>query len=443
MAKFSVSDMAQQFTSPVKQPDISAYTGSRDYFAKEEDPRILKVNVNDIKNSPNGVYTIALRFLANPFVVEDMNNTDPVFLRNIIATREYKLPIIAKINQFSYDPTETIKFPPEVAGVKDEINELWWARWKEDQVKTGLTKDATRRTRLKKEQKLVDSPTETYYALVQVIEDIQHPERQGKVFVYQFGRAILSILYKSQGIELPSKYKKANDTQTQTAQNAPQSKFSAKAKIRPYPFDLVNAPIFVVEAKFKDGTDNMPNYDSSAFIDEGMEGDRMPVSFVHPTRGHVTMTDTSDIAQLTMYAEWLESIDAPDPSDFAYKGRTPEEHKAIEEYLKYQTDKDYQFKVNAQAELEKANRLKEGRYGSRFGNQPTPTFNEGVAPQQPAYHQPAYAQPQVQPAPQPSFQQPVAQPTPQPAPQPTFQQPAPQPAPQPQAQSINTDDLPF
>ena len=426
MAKFSVSDMAQQFTSPVKQPDISAYTGSRDYFVKEEDPRLLKIKVKDIKNSPNGVYPIALRFLANPFVVEDMNNTDPVFLRNIIATREYELPIISKINRFKNDPTETIKFPPEVAGVKDEISELWWARWKEDQIKTGLKKDDTRRTRLKKDEKLVDSPSERYYALVQVVEDIQHPERQGKVFVFQFGRAILSILYKSQGIELPSKYKKASDTQAQTAQSAPQSKFSAKAKIRPYPFDLVNAPIFVVEAKIKDGTENMPNYDSSAFIDEGMEGDRMPVSFVHPTRGQVTMTDTSDINQLTMYAEWLESIDAPDPSEFAYKGHTPEERKAIDEYLKYHTDKDYKFKVNAEAELDKANRLKEGSYGSRFGNQPAPTFNEGVAPQQPAYQQPAYAQPQVQPAPQPSFQQ-----------------PAPQPAPQPQAQSINTDDLPF
>lgn len=438
MAKFSVSDMAQQFTSPVTQPDISAYTGSIDYFAKEEDPRLLKIKVKDIKNAPNGVYPIALRFLANPFVVEDMNNTDPVFLRNIIATREYELPIISKINRFKNDPTETIKFPPEVARVKDEISELWWARWKEDQIKTGLKKDDTRRTRLKKE-KLVDSPSERYYALVQVVEDIQHPERQGKVFVFQFGRAILSILYKSQGIELPSKYKKANDTQSQTAQNAPQSKFSAKAKIRPYPFDLVNAPIFVVEAKIKDGTENMPNYDSSAFIDEGYEGDRMPVSFVHPTRGQVTMTDTSDINQLTMYAEWLESIDAPDPSEFAYKGHTSEERQAIEEYLKYHTDKDYQFKVNAEAELDKANRMKEGSYGSRFGTQPTPTFNEGVAPQQPAYHQPAYAQPQVQPAPHPSFQQPVAQPAPQPAPQPTFQQPATQP----QAQAISDDDLPF
>lgn len=425
MAKFSVSDMAQQFTSPVTQPDISAYTGSRDYFAKEEDPRLLKIKVKDIKNAPNGVYPIALRFLANPFVVEDMNNTDPVFLRNIIATREYELPIISKINRFKNDPTETIKFPPEVARVKDEISELWWARWKEDQIKTGLKKDDTRRTRLKKE-KLVDSPSERYYALVQVVEDIQHPERQGKVFVFQFGRAILSILYKSQGIELPSKYKKANDTQSQTAQNAPQSKFSAKAKVRPYPFDLVNAPIFVVEAKIKDGTENMPNYDSSAFIDEGYEGDRMPVSFVHPTRGQVTMTDTSDINQLTMYAEWLESINAPDPSEFAYKGHTHEERQAIEEYLKYHTDKDYQFKVNAEAELDKATRMKEVAYSSRFGNQPAPTFNEGVAPQQPAYQQPAYAQPQVQPAPQPSFQQ-----------------PAPQPAPQPQAQSINTDDLPF
>lgn len=442
MAKFSVSDMAQQFTTPVTQPDISAYTGrgNRGYFAKEEDPRILKVKVDDIKNSPNGVYILALRFLANPFVVEDMSNTDPVFIRNIIATREYKLPIISKINRFKIDPTETIKYPPEVAGVKDEINELWWSRWNEDQIKTGLKKDDTRRTRLKKE-KLVGSPTETYYALVQVVEDVQHPERQGKVFVYQFGRAILSILYRSQGIELPSKYKKTNEAQTQTAQSAPQSKFSAKAKIRPNPFDLVNAPIFVVEAKFKDGTDNMPNYDSSAFIDEGIEGDRMPVSFVHPTRGQVTMTDMSDIEQLTMYAEWLESIDAPDPSEFAYKGHTPEERKAIDEYLKYHTDKDYQFKVNAEAELDKANRMKEGSYGSRFGNQPTPTFNEGVAPQQPAYHQPAYAQPQVQA--QPSFQQHVAQPAPQQAPQPTFQQPAPQPAPQPQAQSINTDDLPF
>ena len=175
MAKFSVSDMAQQFTYPVTQPDISAYTGSRDYFAKEEDPRLLKIKVKDIKNAPNGVYPIALRFLANPFVVEDMNNTDPVFLRNIIATREYELPIISKINRFKNDPTETIKFPPEVAKVKDEISELWWARWKEDQIKTGLKKDDTRRTRLKKE-KLVDSPSERYYALVQVVEDIQHPE---------------------------------------------------------------------------------------------------------------------------------------------------------------------------------------------------------------------------------------------------------------------------
>ena len=147
------------------------------------------------------------------------------------------------------------------------------------------------------------------------------------------------------------------------------------------------------------------------------------------------MTDTSDIDQLTMYAEWLESINAPDPSEFAYKGHTPEERQAIEEYLKYHTDKDYQFKVNAEAELDKATRMKEVAYSSRFGNQPTPTFKEGVAPQQPAYHQPAYAQPQVQTAPQPSFQQPVAQP----APQPTFNQPATQP----QAQAISDDDLPF
>lgn len=125
-----------------------------------------------------------------------------------------------------------------------------------------------------------------YYALVEVVKDVQHPEYDGKTFVYQFG-------------------KKIND------------KLEAAMKSTEFtdgfnPFDLFNARLFEINlTKGDQKMDNgrvVANYDACRFIDK--------TAPIHFGNGY-TLTQT-DPATQKAFLDWLDK-DAPRIKDYLWK----------------------------------------------------------------------------------------------------------------------------
>ena len=125
-----------------------------------------------------------------------------------------------------------------------------------------------------------------YYALVEVVKDVQHPEYDGKTFVYQFG-------------------KKIND------------KLEAAMKSTEFtdgfnPFDLFNARLFEINlTKGDQKMDNgrvVANYDACRFIDK--------TAPIHFGDGY-TLTQT-DPATQKAFLDWLDK-DAPRIKDYLWK----------------------------------------------------------------------------------------------------------------------------
>lgn len=125
-----------------------------------------------------------------------------------------------------------------------------------------------------------------WYAIVEIINDEQHPEYEGKHFVYQFGSKIHD---KIEDAMRGSAYEDAIN-----------------------PFDFFNAPCFAIDLK-KDPKKKMnngspvTNYDSCAFIKK--------TSPIHFGDG---MTLGTDIESKKAFMEWLEN-GAPKISNFFFK----------------------------------------------------------------------------------------------------------------------------
>nr|DAT54261.1 MAG TPA: single-stranded DNA binding protein [Caudoviricetes sp.] len=415
MTRLDLNEMQQQFTQPSELPPLEAYGGTSS--SSSDDPRIYRVKMDDIKNSPNKMFSACIRFLCNPFNIEDADCREPLFRHNVVTSLEYeRLTDVHTIASMKFPRTRAIKFPPAVKGIRNEINAAYWAMHK------SIQGEKEYRDAKMKELGMQSFPQERYYTLIQVMEDKMHPELVGRVFIFKFGRSLLDIMYKSMGHTLPTR-KSANSEPTQ---QVPQGKYDVD--MLPNPFDPVNGHLFILKAKLNDI--NMPDYKDSSFIHS--EKGKYPVTFVPQSTGKQhTMTDYSS-ESLGLYAEWLESVAPAMLNDFAFKGFTPEDEKFIAEYIRYYTDPTYREQVN----------MASGGGAPTFTPQaPQPQFTQQqyVAPQA----QPQFTQTQVQaPQPQtPQFTQPQA-PAPQPMAQPQVQQPAP-PQPMGGMPDVDINDLPF
>lgn len=130
-----------------------------------------------------------------------------------------------------------------------------------------------------------------YYALIEVVKDIQHPEYDGKVFIYQFGQKI------NDKIENAMK-----DTDFADGFN---------------PFDLYDGKLFEInltkDASKKIDNSNKPvtNYDACRFIEK--------TAPIHFTVGETRMTlESDDRESQKAFFNWLEK-DAPKIKDYFWK----------------------------------------------------------------------------------------------------------------------------
>lgn len=144
----------------------------------------------------------------------------------------------------------------------------------------------TSESAIDKENSKKISVYQQYYALVEVVKDVQHPEYDGKVFVYQFGKKIND--------KLESAMKSTEFTDG----------FN--------PFDLFNARLFEINlTKGDQKMDNgkvVANYDACRFIDK--------VAPIHFGDGQ-TLSQT-DASTQKAFLSWLDT-DAPKIKDYLWK----------------------------------------------------------------------------------------------------------------------------
>lgn len=124
-----------------------------------------------------------------------------------------------------------------------------------------------------------------WYAIVEVVKDSQHPEFEGKHYIYQFGAKI---------------HDKIEDAMRGSEYKDPIN-----------PFDFFNARLFEInlskDNKKMDNGREVTNYDSCGFIEK-----TAPIHFGDG------MTLTTDTESKKAFMQWLET-DAPKISDYFYK----------------------------------------------------------------------------------------------------------------------------
>ena len=130
-----------------------------------------------------------------------------------------------------------------------------------------------------------------YYALIEVVKDVQHPEYDGKVFIYQFGQKINDKLENAM-----------KSTEFTDGFN---------------PFDLYNGRLFEINMtkdaskKMENNRKPVANYDACRFIEK--------TAPIHFTVGEEKMTLESDNRESQKaFFNWLEK-DAPKIKDYFWK----------------------------------------------------------------------------------------------------------------------------
>ena len=125
-----------------------------------------------------------------------------------------------------------------------------------------------------------------WYAIIEVVKDKQHPDYEGKHFIYQFGSKI------KQKIEDAMKGSDYTDPIN--------------------PFDLFNAPLFEInitkDNKKMDNGNAPANYDACKFIQK-----TTPIHF-----GDGMTLDKTDVESKKAFVKWLDT-DAPKISNYFFK----------------------------------------------------------------------------------------------------------------------------
>ena len=222
---------------------------------RKVDENLYSINLSDSKD---GVYRSKIRFLPN--------------FRNVKKSR------ISKYTYWLTDSSgENAIFvdDPTSIGEKSPINEMFW------KLKNSTNPmDKTLSEKLKRSRK--------FYSLVQIIEDVQHPELEGKIMVFGYGIKINE--------KIEEEFKDTEDGGN--------------------PFDLMTGRVFRIEAKRKDG---YQNYDSCKFVSSGTSIE---------IDGRKMTSSEQDKKRIIKYLQ-----DSPELENYEFKPWDDETEKAVSERL--------------------------------------------------------------------------------------------------------------
>ena len=223
------------------------------------------------KNSKNGKYTACIRFI--PWH-KDPNNSV------IIKQQAYlKDPLTSKGRYIDSKRTVNEQCP---------IADTFWTLYN--------TKNAAMMDFAKKHISL----NTTYTALIQVIQDEQHPELVGKILPWRFGKTIWDKLYQEQHPSMGTAYN---------------------------PFDIINGRYFAIDIVQKAGWNN---YDNCRFFDyRGQNGETSGMLYKNASGQYMITTNSSDKQEVYNFLV----NETPDFDLYAYRQWTPEDNAYVTNVL--------------------------------------------------------------------------------------------------------------
>lgn len=255
---------------------MSNFSNLDDIFApkgvlKEPEQAKMVMYSPSAKNTKNGKYTACVRFI--PWH-KDPNNSI------VIKQQAYlKDPLTGKGRYIDSKRTVNEQCP---------IADTFWNLYN--------TKNAA----LMDFAKANISLNTTYTALVQIIQDEQHPELVGKILPWRFGKTIWEKLYQEQHPSMGVAYN---------------------------PFDIINGRYFSIDITQKGGWNN---YDNCRFFDyRGQNGETSGMLYKNAMGQFMITTAASDKQEVYNY---LVS-ESPDFSVYAYREWTPEDNAYVTNVL--------------------------------------------------------------------------------------------------------------
>ena len=234
-----------------------------------EQAKMLMYNPS-AKNSKNGKYTACIRFV--PWYKDPANSI-------VIKQQAYlKDPLTGKGRYIDSKRTVNEQCP---------IADAFWNLYN--------TKNAA----LMDFAKANISLNTTYTALVQIISDEQHPELNGKILPWRFGKTIWDKLYNEQHPTMGIAYN---------------------------PFDIINGRYFAINVIQKGGWNN---YDNCGFFDyRGQNGETSGMLYLNNGRYEIA---TANSDRQTIYDFLVNNT--PDFSAYAYKPWTAEDNAYVNNVL--------------------------------------------------------------------------------------------------------------
>ena len=218
-------------------------------------PDVYKPNIKDEKCT-DGNYRALIRFM--PFIYQDKVQT----------TIERWECYLKNVN----DENAIFVVSPKTIGKKCPIRELGWKLYSSD---SAIDKANSKKINVYQQ----------WYALVEVVKDVQHPEYNGKFMIYQFGKKI---------------HDKIEDA-------LKGSEFSEAIN----PFHFLEAPLFEINltksAQKMDNGREVTEYSACKFIDK-----KSPLHFGEGQ----TLEQSRE--SMDEYIKWLET-DAPKINDYQWK----------------------------------------------------------------------------------------------------------------------------
>jgi len=218
-------------------------------------PDVYKPNIKDEK-CKDGNYRSLIRFM--PFIYEDKVRT----------TIERWECFLKDVN----DENAIFVVSPKTIGKKCPIRELGWKLYSSD---SAIDKANSKKINVYQQ----------WYALVEIVKDVQHPELDGKFMIYQFGKKI---------------HDKIEDA-------LKGSEFSDAIN----PFHFLSAPLFEINltksAQKMDGGREVAEYSACKFIDK-----KAPLHFGDGK----TLEQTRE--SMDEYIKWLNE-EAPKINSYQYK----------------------------------------------------------------------------------------------------------------------------
>lgn len=241
--------------------DRSVESISTEPLKKSVDENLYTINLTD---AADGVYKAKIRFIPNFRNIKS----------SILSKYGYWLTEANGENGIYVDDPSTI-------GEKSPIGEMYWKlKNSKNPVENNLSEN------LKRNRK--------HYSLIQVIEDPQHPEYEGRLMVFSYG----------------FKIKEKIDSEIEDKEDGSN------------PFDVLSGRVFRLEAKKVSG---FQNYDSSKFV-----GVPVPITI----NGKKMTASDSDKAKIVEYLK-----ESPELENYGFKHWSAELTEQVNERLRtYKSD---------------------------------------------------------------------------------------------------------